>query len=115
VLDLSKVVAAGDSSAIAEILKRELEKLEGSSLLLQQGLTRSSYTDGRDFAVIVLSVQREANGLRAKAGVLYQGLIAGCNCADDPTPQSMIDEYCEVELIIAENGNATIKLLDGSP
>jgi hypothetical protein len=112
-LNLSKVVVEADSPAVvADVLKRELEKVDGKSLPLQQGLSHSSYTDGQNFGVTVLSVQREANGLRAKVGILYQGLIAGCACADDPTAASTIDEYCELELIIRESGDTIVRLLE---
>ena len=112
-INLSKVVVESDSpAAVANVLKRELEKLDGLGLPLQQGLSRSSYTDGRNFGVTVLSVQREGNGLRAKVGILYQGIIAGCACADDPTPESTIDEYCELELIISESGDTAVRLLE---
>lgn len=109
---LSKAVASADLSEAAAMLKQELEQVYGLHLPLQQGLTRSSYTDGENFGVTILSVQRDANGLHAKVGILYQGIIAGCSCADDPTPQSTIDEYCEIELVVAENGNTTVRLLN---
>ena len=31
---------------------------------------------------------------------LYSGIIAGCSCADNPTPVSELNEYCEVQLEI---------------
>ena len=113
-IKLSKAVASADSSEAAAMLKRELEQVDGLNLPLQQGLTRSSYTDGENFGVTILSVQRDVKGLHAKAGILYQGIIAGFSCADDPTPQSTIDEYCEIELVVAENGNTSVRLLNDS-
>lgn len=107
-------MARAEPSEAAALLKRELEQIDGLSLPLQQGLSHSSYTDGENFGVTILSVQRDVNALHAKAGILYQGIIAGCSCADDPTPQSTIDEYCEIELVITENGITTIRLLDES-
>lgn len=111
-INLIKVVEDDSPAAVADVLKRELEKIDGLSLPLQQGLSRSSYTDGRNFGVTVLSVQQEVNGLHAKVGILYQGIIAGCACADDPTPESTIDEYCELELVISECGDTTVSLLE---
>jgi len=111
-IKLSEAVANADSSEAAAILKQELEQVDGLSLPLQQGLTRSSYTDGENFGVTILSVQRDDEGLHAKAGIQYQGIIAGCSCADDPTPPSTIDEYCEIELVVAENGITTVRLLN---
>jgi hypothetical protein len=113
-INLSTAVAKADSSEAAVMLKRELEQVDGLRLPLQQGLTRSSFTDGENFGVTILSVQRDVDGLHAKAGILYQGIILGCSCADDPTPQSTIDEYCEIELVVAENGYTTVTLLNDS-
>ena len=110
-INLGKVMAHSDSSDLADVLKKELESLDGLSLPLQQCLTRSSYTDGSNFDVTILSVQLGTDGLRARAGILYQGIIAGCSCADDPTPQSTIDEYCELEFLIEGNGNTTVTVL----
>jgi hypothetical protein len=43
----------------------------------------------------------EADGrLWAKLGVFYAGLIAGCSCADDPTPPEAQNEYCELAVAI---------------
>lgn len=113
-IKFSKAVTTADPAEVANLLKKELEHMDGLSLPLQQALSRSSYTDGKDFAVTILSVQRNVRGLQARAGILYQGIIAGCNCADDPTPQSTIDEYCEIELVVSENGNTTVRLLNDS-
>jgi len=111
-INLKSVVAAVDTRAAADILKRELEKLDGLTLPLQQGLSRSSFTDGSDFGVTVLGLHREQHTLRARIGIFYKGIVAGCNCADDPTPVAEIDEYCEVELLInSEDGNASARLL----
>jgi len=35
-----------------------------------------------------------------KAGLLYAGIIAGCSCADDPTPIDEVTEYCVVRFDI---------------
>jgi len=113
-IKLTETVTRADAPEVAAILKQELERLDGLSLPLQQGLNRSSFTDGKTFSVTILSVQRESEGLHAKAGIMYEGIIAGCSCADDPTPQSTINEYCELELIIQEDGNTTVKLSGGS-
>jgi hypothetical protein len=35
-----------------------------------------------------------------KLGVFYTGIIAGCNCADDPTPIDTQTEYALISLRI---------------
>ena len=54
-----------------------------------------------------------ANSILVKAGIFYTGIIAGCSCADDPTPLDEQNEYCELELNInKETAETTIVLLE---
>lgn len=109
-IELPAVIAYRHSPRVAEVLKRELEKIQGDRLPLQQGLARSSVAQTDDFGVTVLSISPEPDGLQAKVGIMYRGLIAGCSCADDPGPDASVDEYCELELMIRENGDTSISL-----
>ena len=77
-------------------LKKEIEQLDAGLLPLQQGLSASSYVTDRPFQVRIISVREEAGKIRVKAGIFYTGVIAGCSCADDPTPIDELNEYCVV-------------------
>ena len=79
-------------------LKQEIEQLDAAQLPLQQGLARSSHVTERPFQAMVIAVREEAGLLRVKAGIFYTGVIAGCSCADDPTPIDEQTEYCVVEI-----------------
>jgi hypothetical protein len=89
------------------ILKREIEQLDAASLPLQQGLSVSSYVTDRPFQAIIISVREDAGVIRVKAGLFYTGVIAGCSCADDPTPIDELTEYCVVQLDIERATAAT--------
>src|SRR3989338_5857416 len=92
-------------------LKKELEQLAPEQLPLQQGLSAGSHVQGDKFTVMVLGVSEENNFIRARAGIFYTSIIAGCSCADDPTPISELNEYCEVQLDIdKQTAEATIVL-----
>lgn len=81
-------------------------------LPLQQGLSTGSYAIGDKLSVMIIGVSEEANFIRAKAGIFYSGIIAGCSCADDPTPVNEESEYCEVQLDINKlTAETTIALL----
>ena len=80
-----------------EVFKREVERLDPTSLPLQQGLARSSYVTDRPFQAMLINVHEEPSQLRVKAGIFYTGIIAGCSCADDPTPIDEQTEYCVIE------------------
>lgn len=96
-----------------EVLKREIERLDPAALPLQQGLARSSHVTERPFQALILGTREEDERLRVKAGLFYTGIIAGCSCADDPTPIDEITEYCVVELDIDRaTADATVTLLE---
>lgn len=83
-----------------EVLKSEIEQLETDQLPLQQGLSISSHVANSGFTALILNVSEDPGFIHAKAGIFYSGIIAGCSCADDPTPMSEQNEYCEVMLSI---------------
>ncbi len=98
--------------ALNATLKRELERLDADRLPLQQGLSTSSYALDDKLSVIVLGASEEAGRVRARAGIFCAGIIAGCNCADDPTPVDEHVEYCEIQVdIYPATGEASITLL----
>lgn len=95
------------------ILKREVEALPVDQLPLQQGLSFSSYVVDDKRSVRIISVADTAEVIRAKIGVFYYGMIAGCNCADDPTPVEALNEYCELCLVLDKrSGEAIVSLAE---
>ena len=96
---LTKALNAWGTPEFEPALKQEIEKMDTAQLPLQQGLTTGSYAlDGHK--AMIIDVTEEAGLLRVKAGIFYSGIIAGCACADDPTPVSEESEYCVVQLDI---------------
>lgn len=69
-------------------------------LPLQRGLSTGNYVTADPITVMINSVAEMENVIRIKAGIFYQGVLGGCSCADDPTPTSESNEYCEVQLDI---------------
>lgn len=98
-----------------DVLKKEIEQLDAGQLPLQQGLSAGSHVQGDKFTVMVLGVSEEDNFIRARAGVFYTSIIAGCSCADDPTPISELSEYCEVQLDIDKKTAETTVTLAPEP
>ncbi len=92
-------------------LKAELEALDKAQLPLQQGLSYSSYVGTAPFSVTVLGVEEQAAEVLARVGVFYTGIIAGCNCSDDPTPVDEQNEYCELLIRLdGDSGQARVEL-----
>ena len=111
---LTKALDAWGTPGFAGVLKQEVAHLDAGQLPLQQGLSTASYvTDGK-LDVMIISASEEAGCIRVKAGIFYAGIIAGCSCADDPTPVDEVSEYCEVELTIdRKTAQATVALQKG--
>ena len=99
-IQLTKALNTRNTPAFKETLKKEIECLDAALLPLQQGLTRGDHANGDNFSVMINSVSEDADFIRAKVGIFYTSIIAGCNCADDPTPADEQAEYCEARFDI---------------
>lgn len=97
---LDKALSAWGAPDFAAVLKQEIAQLGADQLPLQQGLSTGNYVTADPITVMIHSVAEMENVIRVKAGIFYQGVIGGCSCADDPTPTSESNEYCEVQLDI---------------
>lgn len=112
-IQLTKSLHAWGTPDFEEILKAEIKQMSAAQLPLQQGLSTSSYALDDKLNVRIISVSEEANFIHAKAGIFYTGIIAGCSCADDPTPVEEQNEYCEVQLDIHKvTGETAVALLE---
>jgi hypothetical protein len=89
-------LAGWGTPAFNETFKQEVAQLGASALPLQEGLALSSHVADSPFSVMVISATEGPVSIHVKAGIVYSGIIAGCSCADDPTPISEQTEYCEV-------------------
>ena len=111
-MNLTSALTAWGSPDFETILKQEIAQMDVDLLPLQQALSQSSYTDGADRSVLIISVTDAATFIRAKTGIFYSGIIPGCSCADDPTPMSSLTEYCEVQFDIDKmTAQTTVTLL----
>lgn len=110
---LPESLAAWGTPGFDATLKSELERVDADALPLQQGLSASSYTTDSAFEVMVIGASAREDAIKAKVGIFYAGIIAGCSCADDPTPVEENAEYCEAEVAIdRRTGQATVSLCD---
>jgi hypothetical protein len=108
---LTKTLNAWGTLAFEGILKAEVEQLDADLLPLQQGLTTSSHVTDSPHKVIIIRVTDDVGYIHINAGIFYSGIIAGCSCADDPTPIDEQNEYCEVQIEInKKTAEATISL-----
>lgn len=93
-------------------LKQELEQVDPNALPLQDGLAISSHALDEKISVRIISVAEDPTQILVKIGVFYSGVIAGCSCADDPTPVEPQNEYCEMLIAIDKStAEASVQLL----
>ena len=110
---LNLALLAWDTDAFNNVFIKEISALDADTLPLQQGLTHSSYANSDTLTAIVLSKKSNESSLFIKAGLFYTGIIAGCNCADDPTPVDENNEYCEVLITInKKTAISSVSLID---
>lgn len=99
-IKLIQSLQAWQTTSFPEILKREICALDAESLPLQQGLKYSSIANADSLSVIILKAAEDDDSISVNAGLFYSGIIAGCNCADDPSPVDENNEYCEIIICI---------------
>ena len=105
-IQLNKTLRAWGTPQFEAALKQELQQ-QPELLPLQQGLSQSSSVADTPITVVIRSVSDLGGTIRVKIGILYQGVIGGCSCTDDPTPDREIDEHCNVQLDIDKATAAT--------
>ena len=111
-LSLTNSAQAWNTPGFNKALKDEICGLDASLLPLQQALSQSSYTEGNNRDVVILKTEDYNNYILAKIGVFYTGIIPGCACSGDPTPDNEYNEYCELQLKIDKStGNSEVELL----
>ena len=91
-----KSLSAWNSGQFDTIFKQEVSGLSLDELPLQQGLTHGSYAMIGDLGIMLNQKQEDAASILIVTGIFYKSVIAGCNCADDPTPIDTLNEYCEL-------------------
>jgi len=99
-IKLEKTVAACNDDSFAQVFKQEVEQLSLDDLPLQQSLSVGSHALADDLKIMINSVEQLDNTIRIRAGIFFYSIIAGCNCADDPTPVDRQSEYCELKFSI---------------
>ena len=112
-IKLTKALEAWATPDFENALQDEIKKIKPELLPLQEGLSQSSSVSDGDISVMILNITETVYDIRVKTGILYAEIIAGCSCADDPTPMGEQTEYCEVQFDINKmTAETTIALLN---
>ena len=95
-LSFPNALARRDHGDFEDVLRREIEALGAGRLPLAQGLIHGSHVAGDAIQARIIGVTRDPGRIRVRAGIFFEGILAGCSCADDPTPVEPQNEYCEL-------------------
>lgn len=96
-----------------DALRQELMQLSIDQLPLQKAISMGNYVIDAPITVMNINAVETAKAIQVQAGILFQTVIAGCSCADDPTPASRINEYCEIQLDIDKaTSAASVNLIE---
>lgn len=110
---LPLTLSAWKTDDFEQTFKKELAEVSHDQLPLQKALSLSSYVSEDKVSPILIRASETGTQLLIKAGVFYTGIIAGCSCADDPTPLDTQNEYCEILLDIdLATAEASVQLVE---
>ena len=93
---MSRALEAWGTQDFCDVVKQELMRLKVDQLPLQEAISQGNYVLDEPISVMNVKADESGETIRARAGIFFLTVIAGCNCADDPTPVEKINEYCEI-------------------
>ncbi|GAB4126484.1 MAG: hypothetical protein Fur0040_09120 [Sideroxydans sp.] len=110
-LELPDSVRAWRTPRFEAVLRQELAQ-QAERLPLQRALAQGNALLDTPLTVTLLDACEQEGVVRVKVGVFFQSLIAGCSCADDPTPISALNEYAELLLALRlDSARASVEIV----
>lgn len=106
-LQLQQSMQNWNSDQFAQVFKAELKQQDKNDLPLQQNLSYSSYVSDEPVSAVILTRRENDDCYIVEASVFYSGIIAGCSCADDPTPLDLQNEVCDLTFYIDRHNGQT--------
>ena len=98
---LKRTLETWQQDSFVETLNSELNQLRPGDIPLHQCLARGSHVaDDQACRFMLINGQEDTQSIKLKVGVFFNSVIAGCACADDPTPMDTCSEYGELLIII---------------
>jgi len=109
---LKHSLLAWQSASFIDTFKREVADLNPQLLPLQQGLSLSSYVSDEKINPVIIKTDEDKSSITVYTSIFYTGIIAGCSCSDDPTPQDTQNEHCELRFTINKlSAQTTVNLI----
>jgi hypothetical protein len=100
VIRLVQSLAAWGAPEFEARLKQEIEAFDIAKLPLVAAMTNGSVPLEGSVEAMIRNASEDDFCIRVRVDLFFKSLLAGCACANDPTPENENNEYCEIELMI---------------
>lgn len=97
---LPDTLAAWSDADFSSVLEAELAALPAGVLPLVRAMSQGSAPGSSPIRITLLGRDSDGEKKVLNVGVFFTSIIAGCSCADDPTPVEELPEYAQLCLII---------------
>jgi hypothetical protein len=97
---LPQSLATFNRMEFAATIKQELALQDDFAQLLQQTMQFGSCALLDELEIMLNKVEADERQIHIEVGAFYHSIIAGCNCADDPSPVEKNNEYAEIGITI---------------
>ncbi len=106
---MNELIHTLDTPALARRLRDILIALPVSEFNLQRALRQGSIALPETLDVAIIRSEPGAARTLIRVSLFFQSVIAGCNCADDPSPEDRLEEHCEARILI-ENDSGKLQV-----
>lgn len=91
-----------------EVFVTELAGLTADQLPLYQLMALGSMISDEAPKFMINGSDEDSSTITVRTGVFFSSIIAGCSCADDPTPIDLNTEYGELAFTISKADAQTV-------
>lgn len=90
---VTEVLTRVGASDFDERVVKMIHRLGPETLRLQDASRYGSYALQDELSLSLLSWTENAEEVRLRVSLFFTSVIAGCSCADDPTPLDKVNEH----------------------
>lgn len=97
---VARLLMISEDERFEQELLEALMELGVDGLNLQTALRHGSYALADTLQLSILSRSCEEHGIELRVSAFFDSVIAGCSCADDPTPLDTVSEHCVLNVTL---------------
>ncbi|MGV6818318.1 MAG: hypothetical protein ACWA44_13755 [Thiotrichales bacterium] len=97
---VARLLMISEDEMFEQELLRVLMELGVDGLNLQTALRHGGYALADTLQLSILSRSCDEHGIELRVSAFFDSVIAGCSCADDPTPLDTVSEHCVLNVTL---------------